>query len=203
MECQGRRFPSLDWPLSQEEKRGRLLQLYDKDVQAAEKLLREKEKAVSNEVHSTARSSSSIQGDLQASTSTDGQELAVGKWDFTWLLPKEKLWSKATKTALSLGLLLSDPDLETHDDDEADKAEPLAEPPPKLRTRSEGAKVLRSILVQKGGSHPGGSRVAVESRDRRVSFGTDAPAPRSPAPRSPSRGRRSRRLLRERLHGYS
>jgi hypothetical protein len=64
---------------------------------------------------------------------------------------QEKLWSKATKTALSLGLLLSDPDLETHDDDEADEAEPLAEPPPKLRTRSEGAKVLRSILVQKGG----------------------------------------------------
>ncbi|CAJ1336727.1 unnamed protein product, partial [Effrenium voratum] len=30
----------LDWPLSQAEKRGRLLQLYDKDVQAAERLLK-------------------------------------------------------------------------------------------------------------------------------------------------------------------
>ncbi|CAJ1436935.1 unnamed protein product [Effrenium voratum] len=120
------RSSCLDWPLSQAEKRGRLLQLYDKDVQAAERLLKTLEPS----------QATVLGGDLRASSSTLGQ-------GWPW-----QLWTKAAETiTVSLGHL--------SDRLAAASAEPAAvsEPAPAavscrpsiLRARSEGLKEAKRV----------------------------------------------------------
>ncbi|CAK8989056.1 unnamed protein product [Durusdinium trenchii] len=161
-----RRLHSLDWPLSQEEKRGRLLQLYDKDVQAAEQLLRSNDANWHHQELANCRPIGGAPGSFPASSPIAGQDsFPALPWQF---------WSKATETAISLGLFFSRLTDELRDD------APLSLR--RLRARSEKPR-----------------RVSFAESDERTKSGAaDGHGLHSCSDR---RSRRS--MLRGRLHGFS
>ncbi|CAE7382455.1 unnamed protein product [Symbiodinium natans] len=197
------RSHSLDWPLSQTEKRGRLLELYDKEVRANDQL--ESEQAARcaldwDGVRSAAvgrgRPSGGGSGAAPANLHTQAPtypECGAPPWEWQCVL------AKAAEAAASLGALLSD------------RLGSLTNAPAegqvlRLRARSESSKLLRPALRGPDAC----------PRAKRVHFADAAePEPEVPAPsepslnaedlgRSRSPGRRDRRSrLRERLHGFS
>lgn len=190
----------MDWPLSQNEKKGRLLELYDKEVRA-----NDHEEAGHGllDWQSTVRSAVGGRGRLAAGEKPPPATVCVqapghseqlsAPWEWQCVLAKA-----AEAAAVTLGALLTDGlgSLTSHRDES---------PGLRLRARSESSKLLRPALR-------GPESCA---RAKRVHFADAAePEPEVPAPsepvahtedhgRSRSPGRRYRRSrLRERLHGF-